>query len=188
MRRFSTLALLLAVAALAAACGNSTAIRARFRIFSDTISVFALTGSPPTYPAAINTPTAQVVRADGSFSFDIAIDIDAQGRALVYPLRLVATTFGNARSVGVQKLAVPFDTMLLAPTTGYDTTAATVVASGEGFLVRAASDYCALDLNKIVYSKFVVDSVNAATRMVHLRTVVDPNCGFRSFAPGIPPR
>ena len=37
-----------------------------------------------------------------------------------------------------------------------------------------------------IYAKLVIDSVNRVTRQLYLRSVVDPNCGFRSFASGIP--
>jgi hypothetical protein len=31
-----------------------------------------------------------------------------------------------------------------------------------------------------------VDSINTASRTLYLRMGLDPNCGFRSFATGIP--
>ena len=36
------------------------------------------------------------------------------------------------------------------------------------------------------FRKIAVDSVNLASRIIYLRMGFDPNCGFRSFATGIP--
>jgi hypothetical protein len=37
-----------------------------------------------------------------------------------------------------------------------------------------------------IYAKMVIRSVNRLTRQMQLEYTVDPNCGFRSFAAGIP--
>ena len=37
-----------------------------------------------------------------------------------------------------------------------------------------------------LYAKFVVDSVVGAERAMYVRMRLDPNCGFRSLAPGRP--
>jgi hypothetical protein len=40
-----------------------------------------------------------------------------------------------------------------------------------------------------LYAKLTVDSLNATTRRLYARTVVDPNCGYRSVVPdSIPER
>ena len=49
-----------------------------------------------------------------------------------------------------------------------------------------ASDVCAFALSPNIYSKLVVDSVSAGTNAIWFRFVANPNCGFRSFAAGLP--
>ena len=58
---------------------------------------------------------------------------------------------------------------------------------GQAVVVQAVTPVCTLSgSSNLIYSKFVVDSVNAATRAMYVRMVVDPNCGFMSFLPGVP--
>jgi hypothetical protein len=51
---------------------------------------------------------------------------------------------------------------------------------------NASGDLCQFAINPNIYAKIVVDSVNLASRTLFLRLGLDPNCGFRSFAAGIP--
>jgi hypothetical protein len=51
---------------------------------------------------------------------------------------------------------------------------------------NTTGDLCQFALNPNLYAKIVVDSVNLATRIIYLKMGLDPNCGFRSFATGIP--
>jgi hypothetical protein len=98
----------------------------------------------------------------------------------------VASTFGSSRAVGVQKLAVAFDSLAKAPGNGYNYDSVTVVSPGDAVVVQASTTYCSLQLTSLLYSKYIIDSVDAGTRQVYLRAVVDPNCGFRSFRAGVP--
>ena len=56
----------------------------------------------------------------------------------------------------------------------------------------AASPICSpalslrFSLASLMYAKIVVDSVNTTTRQIFFRATRNPNCGFRSFQPGVP--
>ncbi|HEY8852961.1 MAG TPA: hypothetical protein VIM36_12310, partial [Gemmatimonadaceae bacterium] len=77
-----------------------------------------------------------------------------------------------------------------APSTGYETDSALVMAPGEVVAIQSphngSGDICQFSISPNVYAKIAVDSVNLATRIIYLRMGFDPNCGFRSFATGIP--
>jgi hypothetical protein len=92
--------------------------------------------------------------------------------------------------VGLQKVSGSFDTVLEAPKDGYETDSALVMAPGEVVAVQSAhnfsSDLCAYSISPNIYAKITVDSVNLASRTLYLRMGLDPNCGFRSLADGIP--
>ena len=178
----SRLLFLLCTVAALTSCGDPTRVRARLEPVSDTLTVFALSGTPLSVPTALNTALRQVVRADPAFNYDVVFDINEAGRAVIYPPLLVGP-FGSA---GIQKSTLPFDQLLEAPVSGYDASAAVEVNPGETVVIRAASTACARELNAFIYSKLVVDSVNTTVRTIHFRLRVDPNCGFRSFAEGIP--
>ena len=178
------------VAVVLNACGDPTNLRATAFTTVDTLSVFALTGTPPSYPSGVSIVAGQAVRVDGFASFDVALDIDASGRAVVYPVKLIVSSPGGSRPVGLQKVASGFEAVLEAPRTGYGNDASVVVAPGETVVIQAVhnggGDICQYALSPYLYAKIAVDSVSLASRTLYLRMGVDPNCGFRSFAAGVP--
>lgn len=180
----------MSVVTVLSACGNIASLKATIPTYVDTLSLWSLSGTPPSYPNAISITTRQIVRVDGFAAFDIALDIDANGKAVVYPVKLVVAVPGGTRAVGLQRVSGTFDTVLAAPTTGYETDSALVMAPGEVVAVQSphngSGDICQFSISPNVYAKITVDSVNLASRVLYLRMGFDPNCGFRSFATGIP--
>ncbi|HYU51784.1 MAG TPA: hypothetical protein VEK37_02520 [Gemmatimonadaceae bacterium] len=171
------------------ACGDVTSIKASLPITVDTLSAFALSGTPPSYPSGVAILARQVVRVDGFASFDVALDIDASGNAIIYPVKLVVAS-GGSRPVGLLKLPGAFDQIMEAPKTGFESDSALVMLPGEVVVVESAhsgdGDLCRFALSPNIYAKIAVDSVNLASRTLYFRLGLDPNCGFRSFATGIP--
>ncbi len=172
------------------ACGDPTSLKATALTSVDTLSVFALSGTPPSYPSGISIVARQAVRVDGFAGFDVALDIDAAGNAVVYPVTLVVSSPGGSRPVGLLKIVGSFETVLEAPTTGYKNDASFVLAPGETIVIQSAhngsGDICQFALSPYLYAKIAVDRVSLATRTLYIRMGLDPNCGFRSFASGIP--
>jgi len=178
------------VAVVLNACGDPTSLAATAPTGVDTLSVFALSGTPPSYPSGVSIIGARAVRVDGFASFEVALDIDAAGGVVVYPVKLVVNALGGSQPVGLQKIAGSFESVLEAPKTGFENDASLVLAPGETVVIQSAhgrsGDICQLALSPYIYAKIAVDSVNLATRILYLRMGVDPNCGFRSFASGVP--
>jgi hypothetical protein len=182
----------------ATACGDPTRLRATLEIEHDTLVAYALNGTSPDLPSGLNTPFHEVVRADGSLTFDVAFDIDANGRVLLLSLNRVLGTPSAGRLVGVQDSVAAYETIVQAPSVGYSPDSILVLSprfdlggveragTDTVAIVRAATSYCQFDLSPYIFSKIVVDSVDLATRAVYFRIAVDPNCGFKSFRPGIP--
>ena len=172
------------------ACGNPTSLQASLPTSVDSLSVFALSGTPPTYPSGVSILSRQSVRVDGFAAFDVAFDIDAAGNAIISPVKLVVIVPGGSRPVGLLKVPGTFDTALEAPKSGYEADSSLVMAPGEVVMVQSAhnssGDLCQFAINPNIYAKIAVDSINLASRTVFLRLGLDPNCGFRSFAAGIP--
>ena len=187
--RLAVLATLCVVVVLNA-CGDPTNLQASSFNSVDTLFVFALSGTPPTYPSGISIVGRSAVRVDGFAGFDVAFDIDASGKAVVYPVKMVVTSPGGSRPVGLQKVAGAFETVLAAPATGYETDSSLVLAPGETLVMQSPHnsdrDICQFALSPYLYAKIGVDSVNLATRTIYFQLGLDPNCGFRSFASGIP--
>jgi hypothetical protein len=186
------LALLATVSAVVVlnACSDPVSLRATVPTFVDTLSVFALSGTPPSYPSGLSIVGRQAVRVDGFANFEVAFDIDTAGNAVVYPVKLVVASIGGSRPVGLLKVPRPFESVLEAPSTGFETDSSLVIAPGETVVVQspqnASGNICQFALSPYIYAKIAVDSVSLTLRTLYLRTGLDPNCGFRSFATGIP--
>lgn len=175
---------------LLAGCGDSNPFPAQLPTVEDVITVFALTGTPPAYPSGYNTFSRAATRVDGNANFDVAFDIDATGNAVIYPLKLIVSSIGGDRPVGVRKVAGTFASITEAPTGVYQQDSAVIAAKGDVIVIEsnrgASSDICAFNISPNIYTKVLIDSVDTVTHTVTLQTVLDPNCGFRSFATGIP--
>jgi hypothetical protein len=187
--RLALLATMCVVIVLSA-CGNVTNLKATLVTSVDTLSVWALSGTPPDFPSGISIVARQAVRVDGFGGFDVAFDIDNNGNAVIYPVKLVVSVPAGSRSVGLQKVAGTFETALESPATGFETDSGLVMAPGEVVVVQSlhngSGDLCQFAISPQIYAKVTVDSVNLASRILFLRLGLDPNCGFRSFDAGIP--
>lgn len=183
------LALAAALCVAIVACGDVTAPRASLPTFSDSASVYALNGAPPGAPTALYAFGESMVYADQTFRFDVAFDLDASGRILLMPVRTVATGLATSHSVGLQVVPAAFDALEAAPKDGYRRDSTLTVNAGQTVVMESA-DPAACGTSFVasnIYAKFIVDEVDTKARKMRTRFVVDPNCGFRSFAAGTPP-
>jgi len=181
---------LAAALAFVAGCGDANPFQAQFPTELDTYTLFALTGTPAAYPSGLDTYSRNVTRVDGNAAFDLAFDINADGNAIIYPVKLIVSAVTGDRVIGLKKVAMPFDSIMSAPKGTYQTDSAVVLAAGESLVVEAnrsmSGDVCYLNLSPNIYSKITVTSIDLPTRTIEVEEVVDPNCGFRSFAIGLP--
>ena len=175
--------------AAAAACGNFTGVPASLPTISDTGTVYAINGAPPGAPSALHVFTGSLTSADANFLFDIAFDIDANGNIVILPQRTVASGLAASHTVGLQKDSVTsFDALDRAPNTGYRADTALVVKPNQIVLVQSSDpNACGVSITgTTIYAKVQITEVSTSQRIMKLRWTTDPNCGFRSFAVGIP--
>jgi len=182
---------MVASASALTACGDPQSLQAFLPTALDTYAVFALTGTPAEFPSAINTYVRAVVRVDGNANFDVAFDLDEQGRVVVLPVQKVVSLLTSSRRVGLRQVEGDFDLVTIAPPGTYaDSTL--VVSPGQVFVIQSIrngiNDACQFDISPFIYTKMQVDSVVVPSRTIFVQTVLDPNCGFRSFEPGVPSR
>jgi hypothetical protein len=172
------------------ACSDTNPFAAQLPTTADVYTIFALTGTPPAYPSGLNTFARSPTRVDGNASFDVAFDINSDGNAVLYPVKLIVTSVSGDRQVGLRKVAGTFDSITEAPSGTYQTDTAVVASKGEIVVVEAnrgtSGDVCSFNLSPNIYTKILVDSIDVASHTITIQTVMDPNCGFRSFADGIP--
>jgi hypothetical protein len=183
------LALIAAVVAVAGiACGDLTGVPASLPTLADSTVVYAINGAPPGAPTALHVYAGQLFSADATFLFDVAFDIDASGHPVILPQRVVASGLAATHTVGLQAATSAYETITRAPTSGYRVDTALVATLGVPVLVQTTDpNTCSVSLTgTVLYAKLVIRSVNPATRQMVVQFTTDPNCGFRSFLPGIP--
>lgn len=77
-----------------------------------------------------------------------------------------------------------------APTGTYTDSVAVVAAKGDVIVIESArngqGDVCQFSLSPFIYAKLLIEDIVPASRTIIIQAVLNPNCGFRSFEPGIP--
>lgn len=178
--------------ATAGACTDNSSLQpsATAEVSAATPVVAALTGTGPNSRSAIvlrGTPTAVIPEGAPGGNFHVVLDINAQGQPVVYPASLVSSVAD--RRAAIRRVETSYDSLTRAPTSGYSSDSALTVAVGEvvGVQLADAQRECSQFVARpYFYSKLVVDSVRLADRLLFVRATTNPNCGFRSFAPGVP--
>src|SRR5215217_46003 len=116
------------------ACGDPTRIEASFNNVRDTLSLFALSGTPVSVPTAVDLQTQTLLRTETSTPFDLAFDIDQNGNVVLIPVQLITPGLGNT---GVQKVSTAFESIGRAPDGTYVKDTTTTIAPNEVVVVRA---------------------------------------------------
>ncbi len=188
-----------AIAALGA-CKDPFEVKASSEVYEDTLAVYALSAVPPSAPTALNTFDGVAVRTDPTEHYDLVFDIrvdpeSGDTAAFVLPPRAV----GGFSTAGIRKETRSFDEIERAPTRGYDDSTAVKIQAGDVLLVQAQSYACSgqlISARLYIYSKIEIDSIKASPPFdpdtnpdgstIYFRLRTDPNCGFVSFADGVP--
>ena len=188
-RTLGLLAIALAISAATSACGSLTSHKAQTENSTDTVTVYALNGSPVDAPAGLWLFGRQGVVVNSSFLFDLSFDINSQGEATLYTVRYVAGALAPAHSVALQRITGGFDGLLKAPQTGYVSDSLFTTKVGDVFAISTSDpSACSFSIySNLIYAKLEVLGIDPGTRTVRTRFTVDPNCGFLSLIPsGIP--
>lgn len=166
----------------ALACSDSQLPEAIYESRVDTVSLYALDGTPVNTRSGYNLVSRAAVRTDITGSFDFAFNIDTAGRALLLP----AAALNMGTEAGFQgTTGTTFTELRLAPAGEY---------SGGGFpiipgdVVAARSRFvsCPALGNLPYYAKIGVIAVDPNQRRVTFEILTNINCGYRSLEPGRP--
>lgn len=179
---------LMGLATAFAACKGFTSIDPSFPNVTATDTVYAINGGPPNAPNAINFFQGLTDRADQGFGFDVAFDIDNNGNVVIIPSRALATSLSNPYSVGLQKASGGFESVLTAPKDGYRPDTSMTVAIDQPLIIESHDfNACFTSLKgQSFFTKLVVTDIDVALRRIAFTVTVNRNCGFHSFAPGLP--
>ncbi len=175
--------------ALTAACGDPFALpRANLPNVVDTVSLYALSGTPPRTPSGyylgnFPAPPEPVLIQDGR-TFDFAVDLDSAHRPVLLPtgaLRL-------GRGSGAQLTTLPFDSIRIAPDRGFQLDSGVTVDVGGRAIVHSRGATCNFGIPAVYYAKLQILAVDTAARRIDFQILVDTNCGYRGLEPGVPSR
>jgi hypothetical protein len=173
--------------AAGAACYAPTNPKPTTNVFADTLVAWSMVGTLATHPAGYELATNLAVLVDNTLLFDVAFLIDsAHHQVLVYPVRLLVDPIIVTRHVGLQRLTASFDSVDYALKVGYQFDSVYALSPGQGLMIVSNPAGCLADPNPSLYGKFVIDSINTTLKTLYFRATEDPNCGYRSFAPGLP--
>lgn len=185
MRR-AAVVVALTLAALAGCGPDPFAPRADSPSVDTEFQVWALTGTPTSYPSAFAVPERTAVRLDALGTFDIAFDIAPSGALQVLPVGKVLSALTGSRTIGVIVSTLPYADIESAPRSGWAVDSIVELQVGQAFILQVTTPVCQFSTRQVLYAKFRVDSIVLAERRARLSGRVNPNCGFRSFADGTP--
>lgn len=170
---------------LASGCGSSPTLPAFNANFENTVTVFAVRGTPLTTPSGYDVRNQAAIRLDFPGTIDFVFDIDDGGRPVFLPARLLGQP-PRSLDAGLKPTDLAFDDILEADLNGYVTQDTVHFAPGDRFFVRSALFPNVCPLLFPFFGKIEILTVNAPERSVTFRALTDNNCGFRGLQPGIP--
>ena len=153
----------------------------------DTVSLYALSGTPVTLPSGYSIFGKEPMRTDQAsetLTFDFAFDIDADGNAQLFPTGALHL----GRSSGLQLSTEEFDAITLAPTGNYQRDSAVVVAENSVAIAASRPQSCGNLTTASLFAKLRVLKIELSDRHIELEILVDRNCGYRGLEPGLPRR
>lgn len=186
-----------ALVALAAAGCNTdlTLPPASVPIASQTITLYALTGTPVNTNSAYDVLQFAEVRLDQTNNFDFAFDmrfdsawgIGKPGDTTV--VLIPRGAMGFIADPGLQ--VVPtfnFDSLHFAPTVGYTKTAAVAIHEDDVLFLASRIQTCNFGFTLPHYAKMQITKIDLNNRFVTIKLTIDPNCGYTDVSTGIPTR
>jgi hypothetical protein len=187
-----TLSLLFVALAIAAACGDPLGVPPPgVPNRTDTVSLYALSGTPVTTPSGYLIFFRQVVRTDQtSLGLDFAFDIDSAGR----PVLLPTGALGLPRASGILRTLHAFDSVTVAPTGDYQSDSAVVVDSNAVMILHSRPQGCSFSPQAVFvfYAKLHVLAIDTTSgpngRRIDFEILNNVNCGYRGLEPGLPKR
>ena len=183
--RAASLAACAVALSVTAACGTSSGLpSASLENFVDTVSLYALDGTPLPAPSGYSLQSNLVLRTDRFTSFDFAFNITPAGQAVLLP----TGALGLGRSSGIKVQPTGFDAVTVAPTNAYVDTTAVPIDSGTVAVLHSRASTCSIGIVVFYYGKIQVLAIDTVARRIDLQVLVDQNCGYRGLEPGIPRR
>lgn len=185
--RTLVLALALMAPAVLSGCGEDFRLPpATLETEEFTLTLYALTGTPVGTASAYDLVFLSPVRTDRSTAFDFAVDMVTDASSDTVALVIPRGATGLSVDGGVQKVALSYDALLLAPEDGYVEDSALTVDVGDVLAFASRRQNCNFGIARPHYAKALVEAIDRDLRTIQLKVRVDPNCGYRGLDAGLP--
>ena len=151
----------------------------------DTVTIFALEGTPIAAPSGFDLVFNSLARTDRAAGFDFTFDIDPGGTSRIFP----TGALGLGLESGIVFSDEEFVQIDIAPTEDYNVDSAMVVHPDSVFVVRSRPDPfgCPIFLGALPrYGKFEILDIDPQVRSITLKSLVNVNCGYRGLEVGLP--
>ena len=185
MRPLTSLAAgaILAAAVLSGACGSPIGPpTASVDNVVDTVTLYALSGTPVGSPSGFDVENNVRVRTDSTPAFDFLFDLVGT-QAKLYPPGALP---GLGRA-GALQYAASFTGTTTAPTSGWNDSTALDVDSGTVVLVRSRVVTCVTYAATVFeYAKLQVLAIDTVGRTLTMQILANTNCGYRDLNVGLP--
>lgn len=191
--KFPRAAALVALTLLGSGLACSTAFPlppATLSVVDGTVTLYALTGTDLSEPSAydFSTETPTVVRTDRTSVFDFAFDIRVDTLNDTTAVFLPRGALGLYVDGGLQVTTQAYDSITVAPTSGYQDTLAVPVKVGTVVLGASKSNTCNFGYVRPLYAKMQITALDFVARSITFAITTDPDCGYRSLQPdSLPP-
>jgi hypothetical protein len=182
--RLNLMAAACVLAVASVACDDTGLIPASFPNMIDTVTLFALRGTPIPAQSAFDIAFGIAARTDEGDAFDFAFDIDSVNAAVIMP----AGALGLTAQAGLQISDKTFEEVDEAPFDDYVVDSALVITEGDVFIGRSrnTAGNCFYLGSLPRYGKFRVLEIDRPNRTLTLEFLVNSNCGYRKLEPGFP--
>ena len=175
----------LAMLALAACSDASSIPDATFSNATDTVVVYAISGTDVFRPSGYAMTQRSSVRIDASSVADFAYDRTADGRDVLLPGAMVGHPGVGGVDPGLQHTDLGFDEIVLAEVNNYKTLDTVAVAVGDVLYLRSRiPSTCYLGVP--TYGKVEILEFDGTSRTIKFRVLANLNCGYKALTPGLP--
>lgn len=154
---------------------------ATLAVTAGTVTLWALTGTDLANPSAYDVLDQTVARTDRTSVFDFAFDIQVDTLNDTTAVFLPRGTLGLYVDGGLQVTAQAYDSVTIAPTSGYQDTLALPVKVGMVVLAASRSETCNFGYVRPLYARMHITALDLVARSITFDIVTDPNCGYRSL-------
>lgn len=150
----------------------------------DTVVVHGLAGAEIGQPSGYDIVQRSRAVVESGDRFDFVVQLAGANAVELFP----TGALNLGRGPGFQIVDTPFDSLSLAPASGYNADSLTVAAQGQVVAARSRSSNSGCGFLGAVsrFAKLRVINVDVAANTVTFEIVANVNCGYRSLVLGLP--